>query len=132
MLKDNQVEPWDIEMSAEMDITDLPKYHLLTDEEYETLQKDKNLEELIFEVYYNSTVPEVPETIKEFIKRAKEETPYPGWGLVTDWLEGVDDYDFDGPMWNYMRTFEEARKVYGNLLAIELKKDISTMIANES
>lgn len=126
--KENEVEPWDIEMIYNMDNSDLRDGKLLTNEEYQeiTSSAEKELKQIIFTIYYNNQVPNLPENIKTLINQALEKTNYPGWGLILDWLEGVNDYNFDLEMSNYVdinNCFgkrENAKKVYGYILEKEI------------
>ena len=126
--KENKVEPWDIEMIYNMDNSDLRDEKLLTNEEYQeiTLCSEKELKQIIFTIYYDNQVPKLPENIKTLINQALEKTNYPGWGLILDWLEGVNDYNFDLEMSNYVdinNCFgerENAKKVYGYILEKEI------------
>lgn len=80
--KENEVEPWDIEMIYNMDNSDLRDGKLLTNEEYQeiTSSAEKELKQIIFTIYYNNQVPNLPENIKTLINQALEKTNYPGWG----------------------------------------------------
>lgn len=126
--KENEVEPWDIEMIYNMDNSDLQDGKLLTNEEYQeiTSSAEKELKQRIFTIYYDNQVPKLPENIKTLINQALEKTNYPGWGLILDRLEGVNDYNFDLEMSNYVNISnyfgerENAKKVYGYILEKEI------------
>lgn len=126
--KENEVEPWDIEMIYNMDNSDLQDGKLLTNEEYQeiTSSTEKELKQRIFTIYYNNQVPNLPENIKNLTNQALKETTYHGWGLTLDWLEGVHDYNFDLEMSNYVNISnyfgerENAKKVYGYILEKEI------------
>ena len=118
--KENQVEPWDVEMAYNMDNTDLQDGNLLTDEEYKELTRhsEEEVRKTILEVYYNNQRPELPDNIKDLINKATTETDYPAWGLTVDWMEGVDDYDFDEEMSNYTQDGHD-KEVYGYMVMLK-------------
>ena len=117
-LKELNVNSYTIEMMYQMDNID----ELLTDEEYQELisYSEQELKETIFEVYYNSETPELPERITELISQARQETNYDGWALTSDWSAVVNDFDFDAEMSDYCWKDKNARKVYGYILSLEV------------
>ena len=121
-LKELNVNPYDIEMIYKMDNTDSQDGELLSDQEYQELisHPEQELKETIFEVYYNSETPELPENIKELIHQAKTETSYADWALILDWLEGANDFSFDKEMYEYTYVNSKANKAYGYMLSLEI------------
>ena len=121
-LKELNVNSYDVEMVYSMDNTDLQDGELLSDQEYQELtsHSKKELKKTIFDVYYNSKTPELPENIKKLIHQAKTETKYEGWALILDWLEGANDFSFNKEMYEYTYVNGKANKVYEYMLSLEI------------
>lgn len=118
--KANRVNPWDVEMTHCMGNRELTNELSLTEDEKEIFSdyNDEQLKKVIFEVYYESKAPELPEHIIELINQARQETNYEGWGLTSDWLEGVNDFPFDKEMCNFVKGNDN--QVYGYILSLEV------------
>lgn len=118
--KDNGVKAWDVEMAYNMDNTDLQDGNLLTDEEYKELtsHSEKEVRDAIIDIYYSNQTPDLPDNIKTLIETATTETNYPAWGLTVDWMEGVNDYDFDEEMSDYTQEGND-EEVYGYMVMLK-------------
>lgn len=118
--KDNVVKAWDVEMVYNMDNTDLQDVNLLTDAEYQELtsHSEKEVRDAMIDIYYSNQAPDLPDNIKALIETATTETNYPAWGLTVDWLEGVNDYDFDEEMSDYTQEVND-EEVYGYMVMLE-------------
>lgn len=118
--KDNGVKAWDVEMAYNMDNTDLQDGNLLTDKEYQELtsHSGKEVRDAIIDIYYSSQAPDLLNNIKALIETAITETNYPSWGLTVDWMEGVNDYDFDEEMSNYTQEGND-EEVYGHMIMLK-------------
>lgn len=100
LCKDHKVNPWYLEDLAFNGSYDLVEDNLLSYEDNAILvnSSDGLLKQAIMEIYFNNDVADLPEEIIETIENAIRETNYEAWGLVTDWLTGVNDYNFDSIM----------------------------------
>ena len=123
--KDNKVKAWDVEMAYNMDNTDLQDGNLLTDEEYKELisHSEKEVRDAIIDIYYSNQTPDLPNNIKALIETATTETNYPSWGLTVDWLEGINDYDFDEEMSDYTQEGND-KEVYGYMIMLRQQVNI--------
>lgn len=116
-LKQNGFRPYYLEQAARhgdfenfediLDRDEMRDFFLLNEDEfYENIQK----------VYFPTT-PKLPDNIVRAIKDALEQTSYNPWALVTDWLAGTSDYDFDKVMVGYIQNSDDkAQDVYGYML----------------
>lgn len=100
--------------------------NILTYEENEKLfdLESYTLKKEIMNVYFNNEVKDLPEEVKKAANEGMKIMPS-AWGLITDWLNGVSDYDFDDIAYEYIDNDEDkAKKLYAYCLNKEIGGDI--------
>lgn len=119
--KDNKIQPWCLE-----DLIISGSYWLVEGnvlslkENGELFACEKDLKKEIMKVYFNNEVKDLPEEVKKAADEGMKMLPS-AWGLITDWLNGVSDYDFDDVAYEYIDNDENKA---GELYAYCLNKEI--------
>lgn len=119
--KDNKIQPWCLE-----DLIISGSYWLVEGnvlslkENGELFACEKDLKKEIMKVYFNNEVKDLPEEVKKAADEGMKMLPS-AWGLITDWLNGVSDYDFDDIAYEYIDNDEDKA---GELYAYCLNKEI--------
>lgn len=119
--KDNKIQPWCLE-----DLIISGSYWLVEGnvlslkENGELFACEKDLKKEIMKVYFNNEVKDLPEEVKKAADEGMKMLPS-AWGLITDWLNGVSDYDFDDVAYEYIDNDEnKARELYAYCLNKEI------------
>ena len=124
--RDNHIQPWYLEDLIMSGSPDLVYENILTYEENEKLfdLESYTLKKEIMNVYFNNEVKDLPEEVKKAANEGLKIMPS-AWGLITDWLNGVSDYDFDDIAYEYIDNDEDkAKKLYAYCLNKEIGGDI--------
>lgn len=121
-IKNNNIQPWYLEDLIVSGSYGLVEENVLSYEENEKLfaLNEKDLKKEIMNVYFNNEVKDLPEEVKKAADEGMKMLPS-AWGLITDWLNGVSDYDFDDIAYEYIDNDEDKA---GELYAYCLNKEI--------
>lgn len=113
-LKEIKVEPYYIQGDYLQDLVDNEQ---ITKEQLNILSNESNLKEQVNEVYVPKDPVELPDKIIQAIKSAKE-LNFTIDGFRIDWSVGINDYDFDVVVMNWLQSssskerYDKVRKIY--------------------
>lgn len=113
-LKEIDVEPYYIQYDYLQDLVDNEQ---ITEEHLTILSNEPNLKEQVNAVYVPKESVDLPYNIIQAIKSAKE-LNFTIDGFCIDWSIGIDDYDFDAVVMNWLKytyskeRYEKVRQIY--------------------
>lgn len=113
-LKEINVEPYYINDDY---LYDLVENEEITDKQLIILEDEPNLKNHVNEIYVPKEPVELPEEIIQAIKSAKE-LDFSIDGFCIDWSCGIDDYDFDLVVMNWLKyisskeRYDKIRQIY--------------------